>query len=358
MGIDDARPAPGGAAFRGELEDAWKVNLWSRLAVRVLWRVGEGRYRFEDDLYQGAAKVDWPSLFEVDRTIAVTTVARNSPLTSLNFASLKVKDAVCDRFRDACGERPSVDTREPQVPLLMYLTDERYTLYVDLTGEPLNRRGFRIEPAAAPLNENLAAGLLRLSGWRPGVPLFDPMMGGGTLLIEAAMMALNRAPGMKRHFAFENLRGFDRLHWTRLRKDAEAQALEPESLPIYGADNDPKMVRATGLNLKAAGLLECVRLREADFLTVESPPGPGLIVSNPPYGVRLTLSDMAALYQGMGDALKKRYAGWSAWFISADEDFEKGIGLSRGKAIRLYNGPLECRFIEYRMVMGSNRRRT
>jgi putative N6-adenine-specific DNA methylase len=170
-------------------------------------------------------------------------------------------------------------------------------------------------------------------------------------------MALNRAPGLKRHFAFEHLRGFDRLHWTRIRKEAEAQAQEPEALPIFGADVDPKMVRAAGLNLKAAGLLECVRLREADFLEVDSPPGPGLIVSNPPYGVRLSVDDMAALYQGMGDALKKRYAGWSAWFISADENFEKGIGLQRGKAIRLFNGPLDCRYIEYRVVAGSNRRR-
>ncbi len=357
IGIDDARPAPGGAAFRGDLELAWKVNLWSRLAVRVLWRVGEGRYRFEDDIYQGALKVDWPNLFEVGRTIAINTVARNSPLKSLNFATLKVKDAVCDRFREVGGERPSVDTRTPDVPLVLYLTDERYTLYVDLSGEPLNRRGFRVEPAAAPLNENLAAGLLRLSGWRPGMHFFDPMMGGGTLLIEAAMMWLNRAPGIKRHFAFEQLRGFDRLVWTRLRKEAEGMAHEAEALPIFGADSDPQMVRAAGLNLKAAGLLECVRLREADFLEVDSPPGPGVIVSNPPYGVRLSVDDMAALYQGMGDALKKRYAGWSAWFITADEAFEKGIGLQRGKVYRLFNGPLDCRFYEYRVVEGSNRER-
>lgn len=357
MGIRDARPAPGGAAFKGAMPDAWKVNLWSRLAVRVLWRVGEGPYRQESDLYDGALKVDWPGLFDVSHTIAVHTVARHSPLKSLNFAALKVKDAICDRFRAGLGERPSVDTRSPQIPLVLYLTEDRYSLYIDLSGEPLNRRGFRVEPAAAPLNENLAAGLLRLAGWRPGMPFFDPMMGGGTLLIEAAMMWLNRAPGLKRHFAFENLKGFERIAWQRLRKDAEGAALDPEPLPIFGSDNDPAMVRAAGLNLKAAGLLDCVQLLEADFLEVDAPPTePGVIVSNPPYGVRLSLEDMAAFYTAMGHTLKKKYPGWSAHFITADPEFPKHVGLAASRRTPLFNGPLECRFYAYRLVAGSNRR--
>jgi putative N6-adenine-specific DNA methylase len=361
IGIDDARPAPGGAAFKGTLPQAWKVNLWSRLAVRVLWRVGEGPYRLESDLYDGALKVDWPSLFEVSRTIAVHAVARHSPLKSLNFVALKVKDAVCDRFRAESGERPSVDTHAPEVPLVLYLTEDRYSLYIDLSGEPLNRRGFRVEPAAAPLNENLAAGLLRLAGWQPGTPFFDPMMGGGTLLVEAAMMWLNRAPGLKRHFAFEHLKGFDRIEWQRLRKDAEGAAHEPESLPIYGSDSDPAMVRAAGLNLKAAGLLDCVELLEADFLEVDAPPvGPGILVSNPPYGVRLSLEEFhenaASFYKAMGDTLKRKYPGWSAYFISADPEFPKHIGLSASRRTPLFNGPLECRFYAYRLVAGSNRR--
>ncbi|MCP5278984.1 MAG: class I SAM-dependent RNA methyltransferase [Thiobacillus sp.] len=361
MGITDARPAPGGAAFKGSLPQAWKVNLWSRLAVRVLWRVGEGPYRLESDLYDGAIKVDWPTLFEVSRTIAVHTVARHSPLKSLNFASLKVKDAVCDRFRAELGERPSVDTHAPEVPLVLYLTEERFSLYIDLSGEPLNRRGFRVEPAAAPLNENLAAGMLRLAGWRPGTPFFDPMMGGGTLLMEAAMMWLNRAPGLKRHFAFENLKDFQRIEWQRLRKDAEAAAHDPVSLPIFGSDIDPAMVRATGLNLKAAGLLDCVQLLEADFLEVDAPPvDPGVIVSNPPYGVRLSLEEAhatpAAFYRQLGDVLKRKYPGWSAYLISADPELPRHIGLSASRRTPLFNGPLECRFYEFRLVSGSNRR--
>ncbi len=356
LGGTDPIPAPGGVACKGDITLGWKINLWSRLAIRVLWRVAEGRYRDEDDLYRAARELDWPAWFDVSRTLAVTTVGRNCPLKSLNFASLKIKDGVCDRFRAAVDERPSVDTREPQVPLLLYLTDERFSLYIDLTGDPLNRRGYRVEAAAAPLNENLAAGLLKLAGWTPDTPLYDPMMGGGTLLLEAGLMALHIAPGLKRHFAFENLKNFEPIEWQRLRKNAEGERLEPRPLPLFGSDIDPLMVRAAGLNLKAAGLLDCVRLMEADFLEVNPPTPTGLIVSNPPYGVRLSVEDMATFYRAIGDNLKQHFPGWTAFLLSADPEFPKLVGLSANRRTPLFNGPLECRLYEYRLVAGSNRR--
>lgn len=355
LGAEEATPGSGGVRFAGDIVLAWKVNLWSRLAIRVLQQVAAGNYRDEDDLYRVTLKLPWPDWFGVDKTIAIRTVAHDSPLKSLNFVTLKIKDGVVDRFRQDLGERPSVDAREPDVPILLYLERDRFTLYLDLSGEPLNRRGYRVEPAPAPLNENLAAGLLRLSGWTPDTPLLDPMMGGGTILLEAAMMALNRAPGMKRHFAFENLISFDKVEWTRLRKDAEAGQKEAGPLPIYGCDIDPRMIRAAGLNLKAAGLLDCVTLREGDVMAIPAPGGHGMIVSNPPYGVRLD-SD-AAFYKGLGDALKQHFAGWSAWLISSDADFPKAIGLAASRRIPLYNGPLECRLYEYRMVAGTLRQK-
>ncbi len=355
IGAGDGKAAAGGVAFSGSLELAWRICLWSRLAIRVLWRVGEGNYRSEQDLYDAARALDWPAWFDPGRTIAVTTVGKGSPLKSLNFVSLKIKDAVCDRFRDTWGERPSVDTHSPDVPILLHLGESHYNLYLDLSGEPLNRRGYRVQPALAPLNENLAAGLLKLAGWHPGIPFYDPMMGGGTLLLEAALMALNIAPGIKRHFAFEKLRNFDMVEWQRLRKDAEGGELERTPLPIFGTDIDPDMVRATGLNLKAAGVLDCVRIMEADFLNVDPPAETGIIVTNPPYGVRLSMEGMAELYQGMGDNLKKHFPGWHAWLFSADPDLPKGIGLKATRRIPLYNGPLECRLYEYRLVAGGNR---
>jgi putative N6-adenine-specific DNA methylase len=361
LGATDILPASGGVGFIGDMPTGWKINLWSRLAIRVLWRVGEGHYKKEEDLYQAAVALDWPSWFDVTRTIAVTTVGKNSPLPSLNFVSLRIKDAICDVFRAAVNERPSVNTRKPDIPLTLFLSSDRYTLYLDLSGEPLNRRGYRVQPSGAPLNENLAAGMLLLSGWTPGTPLYDPMMGGGTILLEAAMMSLNIAPGLRRHFAFENLKTFDRMEWLRLHKDAEAAVLEREPLPIFGSDIDPAMVRAAGLNLRAAGLFDCVRLMEADFLNVDPPTETGTIVSNPPYGVRMELpgsseEDFGPFYKDIGDNLKQHFPGWTVFLLSADPELPKRIGLQTTRRIPLYNGPLECRLVEYRLVSGSNRK--
>lgn len=370
LGAEAVEPGSGGVRFTGEIALAWKINLWSRLAIRVLQQVAHGHYKSEDDLYRAARELPWPEWFPLGRTIAVTTVAHRCPLKSLNFASLKIKDAVCDRFRDLTGARPDVDARTPDVPILLYLTEDSYTLYLDLTGEPLNRRGYRVQAAKAPLNENLAAGMLRLAGWTPEMPLLDPMMGGGTILLEAVLMALNIAPGLRRRFAFEHLNSFDRVEWARLRKNAQAEQKEKRALPIYGCDVDPRMVHATETNLREAGLLDCVTLREADALEVEAPAKVGLVVSNPPYGVRLqpgraatagleageSDEDMAAFYQGLGDNLKRRFAGWSAYLLSADADLPRHIGLKASKRTPLFNGPLECRLYEYRMVTGQMRR--
>jgi putative N6-adenine-specific DNA methylase len=357
LGATEIVPASGGVGFISDMRTGWKINLWSRLAIRVLWRVGEGHYKKEEDLYQAALALDWPSWFEVTRTIAVTTVGKNSPLPSLNFVSLRIKDAICDVFRAAVNERPSVNTRKPDIPLTLFLSSDRYTLYLDLSGEPLNRRGYRVQPSGAPLNENLAAGMLLLSGWTPGTPLYDPMMGGGTILLEAAMMSLNIAPGLRRHFAFENLKTFDRIEWLRLHKDAEAAVLEREPLPIFGSDIDPAMVRAAGLNLRAAGLFDCVRLMEADFLNVDPPTESGFIVSNPPYGVRMgSEEDLGPFYKEIGDNLKQHFPGWTVFLLSADPELPKRIGLQTTRRIPIYNGPLECRLVEYRLVAGSNRK--
>lgn len=357
LGATDIVPASGGVGFVSDMPTGWKINLWSRLAIRVLWRVGEGHYKKEEDLYQAAVALDWPSWFDVSRTIAVTTVGKNSPLPSLNFVSLRIKDAICDVFREAVGDRPSVNTRKPDIPLTLFLSSDRYTLYLDLSGEPLNRRGYRVQPSGAPLNENLAAGMLLLSGWTPGTPLYDPMMGGGTILLEAAMMSLNIAPGLRRHFAFENLKTFDRIEWLRLHKDAEAAVLDRQPLPIFGSDIDPAMVRAAGLNLRAAGLFDCVRLMEADFLNVDPPTPSGTIVSNPPYGVRMgSEEDLGPFYKEIGDNLKQHFPGWTVFLLSADPELPKRIGLQTTRRIPLYNGPLECRLVEYRLVAGSNRK--
>jgi putative N6-adenine-specific DNA methylase len=378
LGCDHAVAGRGGAHFEAPMPQAWKVCLWSRLAIRVLWLIDQGQYQDEDDLYNAALTLPWSRWFTHDKTIVVHTVAYECPLQSLNFVTLRIKDGICDRFREDTGERPSVNTREPDVPVLIYINRNEYTLYLDLAGVPLNRRGYRIEPSAAPINENLAAGMLRLSGWEPGTPLLDPMMGGGTILLEAAMMALNQAPGLKRHFAFENLTGFREDLWARIVNQAERARKTPTELPLYGLDIDPNMIRAAQINFRAASVGWCIRVAHGDALLMSPPTEHGMIITNPPYGVRLGHSrggraeegiegettesvdnaeDMTPLYKGLGDALKKRFPGWTAWVISGDPTFASGIGLKAAQRIPLYNGALECRFYRLDVVAGQHRRK-
>ncbi|HEV8378859.1 MAG TPA: class I SAM-dependent RNA methyltransferase, partial [Tepidisphaeraceae bacterium] len=212
----------GGVEFSGDFPLCYKANLESRVASRILWRVAAGRYRDEDDIYRTAYALKWNGWFEPELTIRVDVTAIKSPLKSLNFATLKIKDAVCDKFRRLSGRRPSVDTRQPDVPIQGHLTDRDFILYIDTTGDPLFKRGQRIVQGEAPLRENLAAGILRLAGWVPGTALLDPMCGSGTFLLEAAQIALDIAPGQGRHFAFERLKNFDQRLWRELSQQSAA----------------------------------------------------------------------------------------------------------------------------------------
>ncbi|MCX7176702.1 MAG: THUMP domain-containing protein [Proteobacteria bacterium] len=354
------RSVPGGVQFSGDWETCYRVNLESRIASRVLWRVAKGSYRKEEDIYRLAQAVDWPARFKVERTLRVYVTAVKSPLKSLEFITLRVKDAVCDRFREACGERPSVDTAHPEVRIHMFLTTDEATLYLDTSGEPLWQRGHKIAKVEAPLKENLAAGILRLIGWQPGMPLYDPMCGSGTFLIEAAHMSLGDAPGLSREpgeFGFERLRNFDAELWRGLcRKAAQGRATAPASLPIWGADISADAVTRARQNLDFAGIGDLVEVRQGDILALPAPSTAGVMVANPPYGERLgEVSELAAFYPRLGDALKRQYAGWDCWFFSADVALPKLIGLAVKRRIPLFNGPLECRLYRFPMVAGGNR---
>jgi len=351
---------PGGAQFSGDWETCYRVNLESRIASRVLWRVGMGRYRNEEDIYRLAHGLDWPAQFKVERTLRVYVTAVKSPLKSLEFITLRVKDAVCDRFRDSCGERPSVDTAHPEVRIHLFLTADVATLYLDTSGEALWQRGHKIAKIEAPLKENLAAGILRLIGWQPGMPLYDPMCGSGTLLIEAAHMSLGDAPGLSRapgQFGFERLRNFDAGLWRNLRTTAaQRRETAPAALPIQGADVSADAVARTRQNLDFAGVGELVEVRQGDILTLPAPANAGVMIANPPYGERLgEVSELAAFYPRLGDALKRHYAGWDCWFFSADVALPRLIGLAVKRRIPLFNGPLECRLYRFPMVAGGNR---
>jgi putative N6-adenine-specific DNA methylase len=348
----------GGVGFSGDFSLCYRVNLESRIASRVLWQLATHRYRNEDDIYRAAYALPWSDWFEPVRSIRVDVSATKSPLTSLNFVTLKIKDAVCDKIRRLAGSRPSVDTRAPDIPIQAHLTDRDFTLYLDTTGEPLFKRGRRMATGEAPLRENLAAGILRLAGWVPDVPLLDPMCGSGTILLEAAEMALDIAPGLGRHFSFEKFKNFDGRRWRELVQKTTARQKPKVPLPIYGSDLSGNVLKAARANLTAAGLEKVVSLRQANVLEISAPAKAGIIVTNPPYGVRLgEQQTLAEFYPKLGDLLKKQFSGWRAYLLSADMRLPKLIRLAASKRTPLYNGALECRLFEYKMVEGGMRKK-
>jgi putative N6-adenine-specific DNA methylase len=292
----------------------------------------------------------------VDRSIRVDVNAIRSPLRSLEFATLRIKDAVCDRFRAAVGARPDVDTRAPDVRIHAFLDERTLTLYLDTSGEPLYKRGWRTRTGEAPLKENLAAGIVTLTGWRGDEPFLDPMCGGGTILLEAAAIALAIAPGSRREFGFERLEGFDARLWRELRERAKAREHRDRPVAIFGADLYGAEIAKARAAVAAAGLERAVQLKQANLLELSPPAPAGVLVANPPYGVRLGEdAELAAFYPQLGDALKARFAGWRCYFLTADLRLAKLIGLKASKRTPLFNGPLECRLFEYRIVQGAMR---
>lgn len=357
LGAEKVTPVEGGVGFQGPFELCYRVNLYSRIASRVLWRLARGPYRNEQDVYLLALKINWPQHFNVEQTFAIDTVARKSPLKSLNFVTLKIKDAVCDRFRDATGgNRPSVDTHQPDVRIQLFLTADEATLYLDTSGENLFKRGYRLTKGEAPLKENLAAGILKLTGWQPGTPLYDPMCGSGTFLTEATLMALNIAPGQGRDFGFERLKNFDAKAWAKMKHEARAAVRPIEKLPIHGSDLASAAVEHARQNFADAGLPDLVTLKQLDILDAVPPAPNGVLIMNPPYGERIGEQEaLAELYPKLATVLKQRFAGWTAYIFTADARLPKLMRLKPSRKTPLFNGPLECRLYEFKLVAGSNR---
>lgn len=356
----DVTAAEGGVGFGGELTLAYRANLESRIASRILWRVGAAAYRDERDLATAARAIDWPRLFRVDRSLRVDVAATRSPLASLDFATLTIKDAVCDRFRDDCGVRPSIDKRAPDVRVHAHLAGNDATFYLDTSGDALFKRGWRRGREVAPLRENLAAGLLGLAQWQPGEPLLDPMCGSGTIAIEAALIAARRAPGLARSFGFQKLLWYDGPTWQRIRQAAHDRVLVAPAggVSIFASDVSADALERTRTNLDSAQVAPFVEVERTDVLTRTAPAPAGVLLANPPYGVRLDEADrLAAFYPRLGDALKAHFAGWRACLFTGDLRLPKLIGLKPERRTPLWNGALECRLYTFRIVAGSMRAR-
>ena len=357
LGADGIHASEGGVHFSGPGSLSYLVNLHSRTASRVLWRVAKARYTTEQDIYDCVHALPWKEWFDESLTIRVNIAAIRCPLRSLDFATLKIKDAICDKFREITGERPSVNTHAPDIRIHAFLDEIQMSLYVDTSGDALFKRGVRQYTNIAPLRENLAAGILMLSGWTPGTPLLDPMCGSGTFLIEAAQMSLNIAPGIGRHFAFEKLHTFNEEKWKRIRAEAIAAQKPVSLLPIFGSDLYGDELKAARLNLENAGLFNAVSLKQANVLEITPPADHGVMVANLPYGERMgELDEMRVLYPQLGDVLKQKFKGWNAYLLTADLAMPKSIRLSVSRRTPLFNGALECRLFEYKIVAGSNRK--
>ena len=354
IGAADVTTVDGGAGFTGPLELACRTNLESRIASRILWRVGGGPYSDEHALYALVKAIDWKALFLPTRTLRVDIAATRSPLQSLEFATLRVKDAVCDRLRDDTGVRPSIDKRLPDVRVHVHLTERDATIYLDTSGEPLFKRGYRRDAEEAPLRENLAAGVIALTGWTPDQPFLDPMCGSGTIAVEAALIAADRAPGLMRTFGFQRLLWFDGPAWQRMKQSARDRIRPAPAAPtLFASDLAQGAVAKTQGNLRMAQVDGWVESSTADLLTRTAPAASGVLVANPPYGVRLTdLAQLATFYPLLGDALKQRYSGWTAYFITGDLRLPKLIHLKVARKVPLYNGAIECRLFAFPLVSG------
>jgi putative N6-adenine-specific DNA methylase len=358
MGVRNAEPAEAGVAFTGAFDLVYAVNLHSRIASRVLWRVAQFPYASENDIYERAKEVRWREHFSAERTFKIETNAHRSPVRSLDFVTLRVKDAIADHFRSALGRRPSVAPRDPDLRVHTFLDATTCTLYIDTSGEPLFKRGRRDAVGEAPLKKNLAAGILRIAGWRPGIALIDPMCGAGTFLVEAAEIAPSRAPGRARSFGFQKLARYNVSAWERALAAAERLEKPVAPLPIHGSDLYGRSLDHARQNIRDAELERAITLKQVNLLELAAPASSGMLVTNPPYGVRLGDKErLARFYPQLGDALKRRFAGWTAFIFSGDPDLARLIRLQPSRKTVLFNGALECRLYEYRMVAGGNRRR-
>jgi putative N6-adenine-specific DNA methylase len=356
---------PGGVHCSGDLTDAYRMNLHSRIASRVLLRMAQSSYTTENDIYDLALAQPWEDWFSVDCTIRVDVTAIKSPLKSLEFTTLKIKDGICDRFRDQFTKRPSVDTRAPDMRITGFLDARNFTLYLDTSGEALFKRGWRQETGDAPLRENLAAGLLRSAGWKPGTVLFDPMCGSGTILIEAAQMVAGIPPGARRDFAFEKFHDFDAQQWLDIKGSFKPNPL-PTEPTLFGSDISGDMIVMARNNLRNAGVQFEIPLKQIEAQEVKPPTDtPGILLTNPPYGERIGVRGdstqeadelTTAFYSAFSKTLKQRFAGWQVFIFTADLSAPKLLRLKEARKTPFFNGALECRLFRFDMVAGFNRR--
>lgn len=351
LGLSGVKLEKGGVSFSGDISGGYRACLWLRTASRVLLVLGEFPCSSPQELYDGVRAIDWPKYVKPDMTMAVDSVLRDSAMTHSGFVALKTKDAVVDAVRDSCGRRPSVDTKSPDLKVNVHLVKNRCTISLDLAGEPLDRRGYRLDRNKAPLRENLAAALVAFSGWTGEVPFYDPMCGSGTIAIEAALLASRAAPGLLRErFGFQSWPGHDPSVWRAQLAEAKELRLRELPVKIRGLDRSPGAIEMAKQNAARAGVSRLVSFAPGDISTFAPAASPSMIIFNPPYGERMgELGELAGLYRTMGDLLKQRCTGSTALILCGNSELAKHVGLKPSRRIPVWNGPIECRLMRYEL---------
>ena len=351
LGADNVQIGRRMVSFTGDKEMMYRANFQLHTAIRILKPIAHFKAKSADDVYEEVKKIDWTQYVGLEKTFAVDSVVFSEEFRHSKFVSYKVKDAIVDQFREKTGKRPNISVANPDIRLNMHIAEDQCTLSLDSSGESLHRRGYRQESVEAPLNEVLAAGMILMTGWHGETDFIDPMCGSGTLLIEAALIARNMAPGLfRKEYAFEKWADFDRDLFDNIYNDDSKE--REFAHKIYGYDVDIKAVNTARLNVKAAGLSSDITVTEADFKDFTQPAEKSIMVTNPPYGERISTPDLLGTYRMIGERLKHQFLNNDAWVLSYREECFDQIGLKPSLKIPVYNGSLECEFRKYQIFDG------
>jgi putative N6-adenine-specific DNA methylase len=351
LGAHSVAPGFCGVAFEGDRPLLYRANLWARLPFRILVKLKTFPCQDAQDLYRGIQTLDWSQYLTPDFTLAVNATGKNQHLNHTHFTALQVKNAITDQQQQTVDDRSNVDIQNPDVRINVFIDQDFCTVSLDSSGNSLHRRGYRPAVGAAPLKESLAAALIQLSDWQPEQAFYDPLCGSGTLPLEASLKALNIAPGLFRdRFGFETWPDFDLSLWEELLQKAQSSQIETLRASIGGSDRDAGVVEQAIANAQHCGVGDRVWFAEIDLADVSAPATSGVLFCNPPYGERLGQdSDLGAFYKLLGDVLKQRFKGWTAFVLSGNKELSQSIGLKSSQRIPVFNGSLPCQLLKYEL---------
>jgi len=356
LGAGKVRPMNRSVEFYGDKRLLYEANLWCRTATRILKPLVDFRAADERELYNKVLKIDWSRYLSLKQTFVIDAVISKSNFDNSLYVAQRTKDAIADYFRKHTGKRPSVDIKNPDIRINIYIHKDDCTIALDSSGDPLFKRGYRDKTGEAPLNEVLAAGIIMHTGWDRKSPFVDAMCGSGTIVIEAAMLARNIAPGINRKtFGFMHWPDYDRGLFNDIRQEARQHIIPALNFEMVGSDMAGKQVREASANAGRAGVGQNIMFRQSQFKDFIPPSPPGLLIINPPYGERMSVDDISSFYQSIGDTLKKNFIGYDAYVFTGNLASVKYIGLKTSRRIEMYNGPIECRLLKFEMYRGSRK---